>query len=82
MVYGQARSWADFELWLGRIEHFRPAELRRIAASVPAAWLPYQDRELLDGLIEGLVGRRKMVRGLVLAAIEHRRTNFVNWNPE
>jgi len=82
MVYGQARSWADFELWLGRIEHFRPAELRRIAASVPAAWLPYQDRELLDGLIEGLVGRRKMVRGLVLAAIEYGRTSFVNWNPE
>lgn len=80
-VYDQARGWADFEPWLSRIEKFRPAELRRIADSVPDAWLPGRHRESLMELIESLVTRRRMVRRLVQAAIDHRRTSFANWNP-
>jgi len=79
VVYNQAHSLSDFEPWLSRIEHFRPAELRRIAASVPDAWLSYQDRKLLYDLIEGLIERRRKVRGMLLEAIVHSPARFTGW---
>jgi hypothetical protein len=76
LVYDQAHSLSDFEPWLTRIERFRPVELRRIAASVPEAWLSYQDRKLLYDLIEGLIERRRKVRGMLLDTIARSPARF------
>ena len=51
----------------------------RIAASVPEAWLPCQDRELLGGLIGELVERRRKIRRMLLDTIARSPARFTGW---
>jgi len=63
-VYSSVRGWKSFEPWLSRIEQFPPDQIRAIANRIPAEWYG-GEQSCLDNLVEELVARRGIVRGLI-----------------
>ncbi|MBM3769363.1 MAG: hypothetical protein FJW32_28630 [Acidobacteria bacterium] len=78
-VYARVRGVGDFAPWLERIESV-PAELMdRILRQTPETWLPGDDRDALEKLLEGLMRRRKRVPDLVAECTTGRANPFPAW---
>jgi hypothetical protein len=63
-VYATIRNWESFEPWLSRIETMKPEEIWPIALEIPQEWYG-ADQGALNRLVEELLARREMVRGLI-----------------
>jgi hypothetical protein len=74
MVYEVVTGLADFQPWLGRVEHFPDEVLDRALRRIPPDWIDNEEDEL-ERLLESLLRRRKRVSELV----EQSRSAFSNW---
>lgn len=77
-VYSHVTGWESFEPWLSRIEAMEAERVWGIAEAVPPEWYG-GDRADMEGLMERLLARKKLVRGLVDAFRESDRDPFPNW---
>jgi hypothetical protein len=76
-VYERIESWDDFAPWLSRIERFPARDLQRAADDIPGEW--YGEREELQCLLDCLLERRRMVRGLIEDFRTSVRNPFPDW---
>jgi len=76
-VYEWIESWSDFGPWLSRIEQFPAESLQRVADDIPGEW--YGERSELDCLLQRLLERRSIVRGLIEDFKRSSRNPFPNW---
>jgi len=79
-VYSSVTDWESFEPWLGRIENLPIDTIAALADTVPAEW--YGDWDELSRLVERLIQRRSMVRGLVEEFRNSSRNPFPNWKAQ
>lgn len=77
-VYAGVTGWASFEPWLSAVEEMDPAAIWQMAELVPPDWYG-GDLEELEKLVEGLIGRRKLVRGLIEDFRDSDRRPFPAW---
>lgn len=78
-VYRDVTGWHDLEPWLRQIENLESSQVRRAAEGVPDEWLPGEEREAFEKLLDGLNNRRLETRALIAGAIESRLHPFSNW---
>lgn len=79
VVYERVRGLADFEPWVERIRAFPEQLMDRILREVPESWLPGDDRDELEKLLEALLRRRKRVPELIENCTRGRVNPFPNW---
>jgi hypothetical protein len=78
-VYAGVRSWKSFEPWLSRIERLEEPIIWEIAQEIPPEW--YADEwDALERLVNELICRRRIVRGLIQAFRDSPRRPFPGWN--
>jgi hypothetical protein len=78
-VYRGVTGWDSFEPWLTRIEELDPQRVWALAESVPPEW--YEgDSSLLESLLDKLLARRSLVRGLITSFRDSSRQPFPNWD--
>lgn len=76
IVYSGVTGWESFEPWLSRIEHFPPAKLGAIMASIPREWASEPELARLEA---DILARRSWVRALIAAVRLTLRAPFPNW---
>jgi hypothetical protein len=78
-VYRSVTGLASFEPWLERLEsRVTERALDEIASEIPPEWYNF-DQDSLYRLLERLLGRRRRVRDLIVAAKDTYRLPFPNW---
>lgn len=77
-VYEMVRGWQSFEPWLSKIEEMPESQIWQAADSIPPEWYG-GDWEALEELVTKLIGRRGMVRDLILEFARSPRRPFVQW---
>jgi HipA-like protein len=80
-VYAHVTGWESFEPWLGRIEKFRPQQIREIAGEIPPEWCAH-DWTALSAMVETVIERRSKVRDLIAAFRDSSRRPFPAWGAE
>ena len=78
MVYEQVRSLDDFQPWLDQVRHFPEAVMDRAWKSIPPDWIAGEENEL-EGMLERLFERRKLVPELISACRDARTNPFPGW---
>jgi hypothetical protein len=78
IVYEGVRSLADFEPWLGQLEHFPEEVIDQAWKGIPADWIAGEE-EALERLLERLYERRKRLPGLLQECRAARVDPFPNW---
>ncbi len=77
-VYAEVTGWASFEPWLSAVEEMDAGRIWQMAELVPPAWYG-GNLEDMEKLVEGLIGRRRMVRELIEAFRDSDRKPFPRW---
>ena len=77
-VYEGVTGWESFEPWLSRVEGLKEEVLGAIAEQIPTEWYGGDPADL-QRLLEGLAGRRKRVRDMLLAFRDSSRSPFPRW---
>lgn len=78
-VYESVRGIESFEPWLARIEtKIAEAVLDEAASEIPPEWYNF-DPDALEGMLEQLLRRRKLVRELIVSAGKSSAQPFPNW---
>lgn len=78
MVYEGVRGMEAFEPWLARLEKLDQTALGDAAGEIPPEW--YEgDADALEGMLEQLERRRRLVPELIRAAWKSSRNPFPNW---
>jgi hypothetical protein len=77
-VYSGVTGWDSFEPWLTRIENLEEVQLRKAAEQIPPQWYGDEWGEL-EGLVNKLLQRRRLVRDLILAFRDSPRRPFPEW---
>jgi len=77
-VYSRVRGWNSFEPWLTRMEELEAECLWEAAGQIPPEWYGHAWDEL-EGLVEKLLRRRRLVRDLILAFRDSPRRPFPEW---
>jgi len=77
-VYFRVRGWDSFEPWLTRIENLEEEHVWKAAEQIPPDWYGDAWGEL-EGLVEQLLRRRRLVRDLILAFRNSSRRPFPDW---
>jgi len=77
-VYGAVNGWKSFEPWLSRIESFPIERIQAISRDIPREWCGPEEG-CLDRLIEKLISRRELVRGLIELLRVSPRRPFPLW---
>jgi hypothetical protein len=78
-VYREVTGWESFEPWLSRLEGVETQRIWEIAEAVPPEWYENQ-AEVLEQMVEKLIGRRSQVRDRIMEFRESSREPFPNWN--
>ncbi len=79
VVYERVRGITDFEPWIERIRAFPEQLMDRILREVPESWLPGDERQELEKLLEALLRRRKRVAELIENCTRGRVNPFPGW---
>jgi len=77
-VYARVRGWASFEPWLSRIETMEESVIWEAAGRIPPEWYK-NDVNALEQLVQLLVRRRPLVRGLITKFRLSIQKPFPNW---
>ena len=77
-VYQHVRGWDSFEPWLSRVEKFDPEIVSEIAGDIPPVWIAH-DWGALEKLVQAIIDRRSIVRGLITAFRNSTRQPFPAW---
>lgn len=77
-VYCGVKGWDSFEPWLTRIEELRDECVWKAAGQIPPQWYGAAWDEL-EGLVDKLLQRRRLVRDLILAFRNSARRPFPEW---
>ncbi|MFY9905328.1 MAG: HipA family kinase [Terriglobales bacterium] len=80
-VYAKVSGWDSFEPWLSRIEALDENAIREAAGQIPPAWYGGAWGEL-EALVQRLIERKAIVRGLILTFRESHRLPFPKWMTE
>jgi hypothetical protein len=80
-VYARVRGWDSFEPWLSRIEKMEESVIWAAAAVIPPEWYR-NDANALEQLIQLLLERRALVRGLITRFRFSIQKPFPNWEEQ
>ncbi len=78
IVYGGARTLADFQPWMDRIANFPPEVFDRILRQIPPQWL-MDDGSQLERLLESLLRRRHRIQELIEGCRKAPGNPFPHW---
>ena len=80
LVYESVRSLDDFQPWLDRVVHFPEEVVDEAQRHIPRDWLPGDEADELERLLERLMRRRRRVADLVAGCKAGRINPFRNWS--
>ncbi len=79
-VYTGATKLDDFQPWLDRVRFFPEEVMDDARKRIPLQWLEDDDGDILDRLLERLLGRRQRVPDFLEAARRAKSNLFTNWH--
>jgi hypothetical protein len=77
-AYAGVLGWDSFEPWLSQIEDLSLADISAVADEIPPGWYG-SNSGALDHLVQMLLERRSLTRGLLTAFRSSSRHPFPNW---
>lgn len=78
MVYDPVRGLDSFQPWLDIVRNFPPEVIDSAWKEIPRAWLD-NDEDLLEQMLERLLGRRSRVPDLIADVWRERPSAFPSW---
>jgi hypothetical protein len=77
-VYESVRGIEYFGAWLEHVERITESTLEEIYGEIPPEWYEH-DADAIEKMLEQLLRRRKLVRGLIVSAWKSSAPPFPNW---